>query len=44
MLPGTPLDYNLSNEEWLAMRGLADEHNIVIIKPTDKGSSVVIWD
>ena len=42
-MPGTTLDYNLSNKEWLAMRGLADDHNI-IIKPTDKGSSVVIWD
>ena len=23
VLPGTPRDYNLSKEEWLAMRGLA---------------------
>ena len=43
MLPGTLLDYNLSNEEWLAMRGLAEDPNI-IIKPADKGSCVVVWD
>ena len=43
MLPGTPLDYNLSKEEWLAMRGLAEDRNI-IIKPADKGSCVVVWD
>ena len=43
MLTGTPLDYNLSKEEWLAMRCLAGDRNI-IIKPTDKGSCVVVWD
>ena len=43
VLPGTPLDYNLSKEEWLAMRGLAEDRNI-IIKPADKGSCVVVWD
>ena len=43
VLPGTPLDYNLSKEEWLAMRGLAEDCNI-IIKPSDKGSCVVVWD
>ena len=43
VLPGTPLDYNLSKEEWLAMRGLAEDQNI-IIKPVDKGSCVVVWD
>ena len=43
MLPGTLLDYNLSKEEWLAMRGLTEDQNI-IIKPADKGSSVVVWD
>ena len=42
-MPGTPLDYNLSKEEWLAMRGLAEDQNI-IIKPFDKGSCVVVWD
>ena len=39
MLPGTPLDYNLSKEEWVAMRGLAEDQNI-IIKLADK----VVWD
>ena len=43
MLTGTPLDYNLSKEEWLVMRCLAGDRNI-IIKPTDKGSCVVVWD
>ena len=37
---GTPQDYNLSKEEWLAMRGLAEHHNI-IIKLTDKRSCLV---
>ena len=41
MFPGTPLDYNLSKEEWLAMRDLAEDRNI-IIKPADKGSCVVV--
>ena len=41
---GRPLGYsNLSREEWYAIRSLADDRNIVI-KRTDKGSSVVIWD
>ena len=43
MLSGTPFDYNLSKEEWLALRGLAEDQNI-IIKPADKGSCVVVWD
>ena len=43
MLPGTLLDYNLSNKEWSAMRGLAEDPNI-IIKPADRGSCVVVWD
>ena len=43
VLLGTPLDYNLSKEEWLAMTGLAQDRNI-IIKPADKGSCVVVWD
>ena len=42
-LPGTPCDYNLSKEEWLAMRGLAEDRNI-IIKPADKGPCVVLLD
>ena len=43
VLPGTPLDHNLSQEEWLAIRGLAEDRNI-IIKPAGKGSCVVVWD
>ena len=43
VLPGTPRDYNLSKEEWLAMRGLAEDREI-IIKPADKVSCVVLWD
>ena len=36
-------DYNLTKVENLAMRSLKnDEH--VIIKPADKGSSIVVWD
>ena len=42
-MPGTPRDYNLSKEEWLAMTGLAEDRNI-IIKPAEKGSCVVLWD
>ena len=42
VLPGTLLDYNLS-QELLAMRGLAGDRNIMI-KPADKGSCVVVWD
>ena len=30
VLPGTPLDYNLSKEEWLTMRGLAEDRNFII--------------
>ena len=41
--PGTPPDYNLSKEKQLAMRGLAEDRNI-ILKPADKGSCVVFWD
>ena len=43
VLPGTPLEYNLSKEESLAMRGLTEDRNI-IIKPADKGYCVVVWD
>ena len=42
-MPGTPRDYNLSKEEWLAMRGLAEDRSL-IIKPADKGFCVVLWD
>ena len=43
VLPGIPHDYNLSKEERLAMRGLAEDRNI-IIKSAGKGSCVVLWD
>ena len=43
LLPGNTTQYNLSKEEWLAMRGLAEDRSIVI-KPADKGSCVVVWD
>ena len=43
-IPDSRLGYsNLSQEEWQAMRSLADDRNIVI-KKTDKGSSVVVSD
>ena len=42
-LPGYTTQYNLSKEEWLAMRGFAEDGSIVI-KPADKGSCVVVWD
>ena len=42
-LPGKPQSYNLTKEEWKAMRNLAEDRSI-IIKPADKGSCVVIWD
>ena len=42
-LPGNSTSYNLTKEEWKAMRGLAENRSIVI-KPADKGSCVVVWD
>ena len=42
-LPGKPQAYNLTKEEWVAMRSLAEDRSI-IIKPADKGSCVVVWD
>ena len=42
LLPGKPRSY-IAKEEWKAMRNLL-ENRSVIIKPADKGSSVVIWD
>ena len=39
-----PIRYsNLSKEEWIAMRSLADDRSIVI-KKADKGSCIVVWD
>ena len=43
VLPGNAASYNLTKNEWLAMRGLAEDRSI-IIKPADKGSCVVVWD
>ena len=43
ILPGKPKSYNLTKEEWKAMRGLAEDKTI-IIKPADKGSCIVVWD
>ena len=34
---------NLSKEEWITMRSLADDRSIVI-KKVDKGSCIVVWD
>ena len=34
---------NLTKEEWLVVRSLADDRSIVI-KKTDKGSCIVVWD
>ena len=34
---------NLSKEEWVAMRSLADDRSIVI-KKADKGSCIAVWD
>ena len=42
LLPGKPRSY-IAKEEWKAMRNLLENRSI-IIKPADKGSSVVIWD
>ena len=41
LLPGKPRSY-IAKEEWKAMRNLLENRSI-IIKPADKGSSVVIW-
>ena len=43
MIPEREKDYNLTKDEYLAMRSLENDRN-VIIKPADKGSSNVVWD
>ena len=43
LLPDNTSRYSLTKEKWLAMRGLAEDPNIVI-KPADKDSCVVVWD
>ena len=42
-LPGKPHSYNLTKEEWKAMRNL-DEDRSIIMKPADKGLCVAICD
>ena len=42
-LLGKPQSYNMSKEEWQAMRNLAEDRSI-IIKLADKGSCVAVWD
>ena len=38
----TPINSNMTKEEWDALKGLADDRSIVI-KKADKGSCVVVW-
>ena len=42
-LPGKPQSYNLTKEEWQALKNVKKDRYI-IIKPADKGSCVVAWD
>ena len=42
-LPGNSTSYNLTKEEWKAMKGLAEDR-IILRNPKDKGSCVVVWD
>ena len=42
-LRGKPQCYNMTKEEWQAMRNIADDRSI-ITEPADKGSCVVVWD
>ena len=43
ILPGKATNYNLSKEEYLTMCSLQNDRSVVI-KPTDKGYAVVVWD
>ena len=43
LTPEREKDYSLTKDEYLAMRSLANDRN-VIIKPADKWSSIVVWD
>ena len=43
LIPEREKDYNLTRDEYLAMRSLENDRN-VIIKPADQGSSIVVWD
>ena len=42
-LPGNSVSYNLTKEEWKAMRGLAEDGSIVI-KSAEKRSSIVLYE
>ena len=42
-LPGKPQSYNLTKEEWQALKNLKEDRSM-IVKPADKGSYVVVWD
>ena len=42
LIPEREKDDNLPKDEYLAMRSLENDRN-VIIKPADKGSSIVVW-
>ena len=42
-LPEKPQSYNLTKEEWQALKNLKEDRSITI-KPADKGSCVVVWD
>ena len=42
-IPERENEYNLTRDGHLAMRSLENDRN-VIIKPADKGSSIVFWD
>ena len=41
VFPGNTASYNLTKNEWFAMRGLAEDS--IIIKPVDRWSCVVVW-
>ena len=43
LIPGRKKDYNLTKDEYLAMRSLKNDRN-VIIKLADKGSPIAVWD
>ena len=43
MLPGKATNYNLSKEEYLTIRSLQNDRSVVI-KPADKGLTVVVCD
>ena len=43
LLPGYIIRYNLTKENWLAMKGLEEDQSIMI-KPASKDVCVVVWD